>query len=409
MRIEDLCRRTVGDRARIEARFVYEDADLPALEVYYEAGPPLADALEATSEAFVLATFPLALWMGERRLKVEGALDTTLAAGLGQAAKLLAAWYERCGSLTLEPVNGFRALRPRSEPRAVALFSGGVDAMAMLRENRRLVPLDHPHAIRTVVCAFGYAPLDLPGGVEDPLRRVRYEAQCRRLEALGERVGFTLVRLDTNVLCLHPSLQPFLEAAFSAAFLAPLVASPSYVSDALIASIGEGGRVQAPHGSHPMLDIHYSTGAVRVHHMQPQLSRTDKLGLIADWEPAYDTLQVCHGRRAPPPETVNCGMCDKCVRTMVGLLGLKALPRFTTFPQDDVTPEMIDAIRVKPPYYYLTMSDLLAGLERVGRDDLVRAIQAQVERLTETRWARQTRRWRRSLAKRFGRLRAPGA
>ena len=279
----------------------------------------------------------------------------------------------------------------------------------MLRENRRLVPLDHPYAIRTVVCAFGYAPLDLPGGVEDPLRRARYEAQCRRLEALGERVGFTLVRLDTNVLCLHPSLEPFLEAAFSAAFLAPLVASPSYVSDALIASIGEGGRVQTPHGSHPMLDIHYSTGAVRMHHMQPQLSRTDKLGLIADWEPAYDTLQVCHGGKASPTEMANCGMCEKCVRTMIGLLSWKALPRFTTFPQDDVTPEMIDAIPVKAPYYYLTMPDLLAGLERVGRDDLVRAIQAQGERLTETRWARQTRRWRRSLAKRFGRLRTPAA
>jgi hypothetical protein len=411
MRIEELGRRRAGDRARIKARFVYEDADLPPIEVYYEAGPPLADALEATPEAFVLPAFPLALWEGERRLKVEGALDTTLANGLGRAGSLLASWYERCGSLTLEPVNGFRAVRPGSKSRAVALFSGGVDALAMLRENRRLVPRDHPHSIRTVVYAFGFSFLDRPDGVEDPRMRARYEAQARRLEVLGERVGFTLVRLDTNVRRLDPSREPFHEAAHSAAFLAPLVASPSYVSDALIASAGEGGPVQTPHGSHPMLDIHYATGAVRVHHMQPQVSRTDKLGMIADWEPAYDTLQVCHGGRGRdlPPETPNCGMCEKCVRTMVGLLVWKALPRFTTFPRDDVTPEMIDAIQIRAPYTYITMVELLAGLERVGRGDLVRAIRAQVERVTtEGHWARQKRKWRRSLAKRLGRLRAPG-
>jgi hypothetical protein len=394
MLIEDLRRRSVGDRTRIEARITYEDADLPPLDLYYEADSPLAGALEATPEAFVTAAFPMALWMGERRLKVEGALDTTLAAGLKEVAALLAAWFERCGSLTLEPVNGFHAVRPCSEPRAVALFSGGVDAMTMLCENRRLVPLDHPHAIRTMVHAFGYSKSDCSDGVEDPFKWTRNEAQHRRIEALGERVGFEVVRLETNVLGLHPDVEPFYEAAHSAGFLAPLVASPSYVTDALIASTGEGGGVPTPHGSHPMLDILYSTGAVRVHHTQPQLSRLEKLGLIAEWEPAYDTLQVCTGRSARKisnPETANCGKCEKCVRTMLGLLIWKALPRFTTFPHDDVTTDMIDAIKVKGPYCYLTMPDLHAGLESIGRSDLVRAIQAQVN---EGRWAR-TRRLRR--------------
>jgi hypothetical protein len=93
---------------------------------------------------------------------------------------------------------------------------------------------------------------------------------------------------------------------------------------------------------------------------------------------------------------------------MVGLLVWKALPRFTTFPRDDVTPEMIDAIKIRAPYTYITMVELLAGLERVGRGDLVRAIRAQVERVSEGRWARQKRKWRHSFAKRLGRLRAPG-
>jgi hypothetical protein len=244
--------------------------------------------------------------------------------------------------------------------------------------------------------------MDYRGDEEVPRRRARYEGQACRAEALGRRVGFTVSRLDTNVVGLHPTPVPFYKAGLSAAYLAPLVASPAFLSDALIASEGEGGRaVELSHGAHPMLDGHYSTGAVRVHHVQSLVTRTEKLGLIADWEPAYGTLQVCHGEWVKSPELPNCGRCEKCVRTMVALTVWGALPRFTSFDHDDVTPEMIDALRLRPDVDYLTVPDLLAGLERVGRDDLLRAIRAQQARWTESRWGRLKRRTRRTVRKRL--------
>jgi hypothetical protein len=410
MRIEDLDRLIVGDRVRIEARFVYEDVDLPPLTVYYEAGPPLADALEAIPEAFALPAFPIALWEGEQRLKLEGALDTTLSAGLGQVASLLADWYGRCSSPpVIEPAQGHRVLRPRPEHRTVALFGGGVDTMAMMSENRRLLPLDHANSIRSVVYAFGFSVFDFPDGSANPRMLDRYQAQASRFEALGERIGFELSRLESNVLSLHPSVEPFYEAAGAGALLAPLVASPGFVSDAWIASDGEGGSVKTPHGSHPMLDVLYSTGAVRIHHVQPQVTRNEKLGMIASWEPAYDTLVVCHGELEPPEDTPNCGKCEKCVRTMVGLVSWDALPRFTTFPFDDVTPAMIDAIWIRQAYTFITMPDVLAGLLRVGRTDLVQALEARVDQFSEGRWARRRRGWKHSIVKRLPRLGRSGA
>ena len=405
MRIEELRRREIDDRTRIEARFVYEDCELRPVDVFYEAGPPLAAALEATPEAFVLSGLPIALWEGERRLSVEGALDETLADGLVRASSLLASWYERCGALRLEPTEGFRVTTRRPAPRRVALFSGGCDAFAMLRENRDVFPLDHPDSIRHVVYAFGFSFLDRFKGEEQPRFRARYDAHARRLETLGQRVGFELIRVDTNVRLLDPSREPFYYAAHSGAFLAPLVASPGFVSDALIASSGEGGPVQSPHGSHPLLDPCYSTGPVRVHHMQPQVSRMEKLRMIAEWEPAYDTLQVCHGWRAPSPEVLNCGKCEKCVRTMVELLVCEALPRFTSFPCDDVTPEMIEATEIKAQYDYLTLPEILDGLERIGRHDLLRAIRAKVKGLPEHHPGPPSVKWRRTLSRRIRRMR----
>jgi hypothetical protein len=403
MRIEGLERHSVGDRTRIQARVIYEDVDLPSREVFYEAGPPLAEALEAAPEAFVAAAFPLAVWEGERRLRIEGAVDTTLASGLGQVTRLLAAWYPRCGSLALEPTEGFRVQDPRPEPHTAALYSGGVDATAMLCENRRLVPRGHPQSIRTLVYAFGFTGLDHPDGVEDPFMRARNDAHAERLEATAREVGCELVRLDTNAMRLHPSKKAWYDAAYGAAFLAPLLASPAYVKDALIASTGEGGAVDVPHGSHPMLDGLYSTSAVRTHHAQPHYTRLDKLRMIAEWEPAFDSLQVCFGVRLKDPTVTNCGRCEKCLRTMIGLLACGALERFTALPHDDVTPEMIQAHQpTKSTALYFLHPDLQAALTRRGREDLVRALKAQARRPYDSRWETLRRRWRRSAAKRLG-------
>ncbi len=403
MRIETLERRSAGDRTRIKASYVYEESSLPPVDVYYEAGPPLADFLEATPEAFGLPGFPLALWEGERRLQVDGALDAKLADGLTRAGALLSSWYDRCGTIQLEPTKGLCGTKSGPQARKVALMSGGVDAMAMLVENRQRFPLDHPNSIRTVLCAFGFSFLDRPKGEESPFMRARYEAQARRIEALGARVGFDVIRLDTNVRQLNPGRAPFYYAAMSGAFLAPLIASPGYVGEALMASPGERGSVQSPHGSHPLLDVEYSTGAVRVRHGQPQMARLDKLRMIADYEPAHDTLQVCHGWHAPDTDVVNCGRCEKCIRTMVGLLICRALPRFTTFPLHDVSPDMIDRIEINSGTDYLAVPHVLNGLAAIGRDDLVSAIEAQIVRspihkpTPRGRWHRRFQNVRRRL------------
>ena len=381
MRIENIQRQTRGDRVRIEARFVYEDCYLPPVDIYYEAGPPLAEHLEALPEAFVLPGLPIAVWEGERRVQIDGTLDEKLANGLRQASQLLNSWYDRCGNIEIEPTQGLRYSKPESQRRTVALMSGGVDALAMLAENRRRFPLQHPNSIQTVLYAFGFSFLDRPHGNESSFMRARYEAQAKRLEKLGKQIGFDVIRLDTNIRQLHPFRGAFYYAAHSGAFLAPLIASPGYLSNALIGSVGEQGTTQVPHGSHPLLDIQYSTAAVQVSHMQAQVARLDKIRMIADWEPAFNTLQVCHGWWTTSPREANCSRCEKCVRTMIGLLIAKGLHRFNTFQHNEVTPKMVDNIKIQARYDYLTMPEVIQGLQSIGREDLIQAIQAQITRL----------------------------
>ena len=179
--------------------------------------------------------------------------------------------------------------------------------------------------------------------------------------------------------------------------VAPLVAADRRVTETWIASSGAGlGHV--PHGSHPLLDGHLGTGAVRVHSPQPLLSRQRKLGLLADWAPAYDILTPCHQYPHLGDDEVNCGRCEKCIRTMTGLVAHGALERFSAFPVDDVTPGMILGLEVRSRYDFFVDPDLLAGLEAAGRRDLVAACIRNHRLAGWPRWVQRIgrRRWRRA-------------
>lgn len=83
-----------------------------------------------------------------------------------------------------------------------------------------------------------------------------------------------------------------------------------------------------PLGSHPMLDPLWSTEAVTLVHDGCEASRLDKVRFIAGENLVRETLRVCWRNVG---QSLNCGVCEKCLRTMICLeiSGLKC----DTFPQ----------------------------------------------------------------------------
>jgi hypothetical protein len=82
-------------------------------------------------------------------------------------------------------------------------------------------------------------------------------------------------------------------------------------------------------------------------------------------------MRVC---LANVEDRLNCGRCEKCVRTMTGLVALDALQKTCAFVENDVTPDMFEAfeinIRHRAPFYV----ELLPLLKKQGRLDLVETI-----------------------------------
>jgi hypothetical protein len=88
-----------------------------------------------------------------------------------------------------------------------------------------------------------------------------------------------------------------------------------------------------PVGSHPLTDPLWSNESVEVIHDGCEARRVDKLQKIVSSETALANLRVCF-----TDMNVNCGLCPKCLRTMVALrfLGFSDVAPFPPLPALDM-------------------------------------------------------------------------
>jgi len=157
------------------------------------------------------------------------------------------------------------------------------------------------------------------------------EEMTRRIEGFGK----TPVLVDTNIQSYADQCGITMHYAGGSIFggvLSYFAGRRGYVPSS------STYRDLKPWGTHPLLDILWSTEATEIIHEAIDLRRSEKTALIAQNPEIFAQMQVCwYGR------VENCGDCPKCIRTMLALrvLGHDRGP----FP--DVDP-MKRLARIKP-------------------------------------------------------------
>ena len=127
-----------------------------------------------------------------------------------------------------------------------------------------------------------------------------------------------------------------------------------------------------PWGSHPLLDILWSTETTHIEHDSLDLTRSEKTRVIAGHTEALAQLQVCWYAR-----TDNCGRCSKCIRTMLALkiFGLGPGP----FPDVDV----LSMVKKLKPGNFSAASfcwDLMHQARRYGYPDVAAQLDQMLRR-----------------------------
>lgn len=379
MKITEL--RKEGDSGqRAVARVVWEDCDRPPIELYYETEPEFGSDLAASPEACLLAGALPAVRGGEQRVLVEGSLCPRLRDGILIALDRLSHWYGRPpASLEIEATDGFRPLCPRAPARAGLFLTGGVDSSHLLDTNRRRFPDEHPSRFRDGLAVFGLvAP-----GQERTLRALDHAGRTRRaLAGPADEAGVKVVPVYTNLLQLAPDIR-FLGGEFLSAALAST--AHAFARRISSVSIAAGWNIELlrPCGSHPLLDPGYSSSALSVRHEEVRIGRLQKLSNLMGWQTAVRGLIVCGNHPAAPD--LNCGRCEKCLRTMTEILSLEGSLGGAPFPVQDVRAEDLREISIGPGIdaYW---RELLPRLASRGRADLVSVLHPKLRLARFRRW-----------------------
>jgi hypothetical protein len=312
-----------------------------------------------------------ALRHGERRIAIQEEICPELRSGLETAMGFIQAWYgpERKPVQIEAKMCSHSSLRQTPE-RAGAFFSGGVDSLATLRSNRLDFALDHPSSIRDGILVHGFDVGGIRGATSE---QAIFERALASASAVAEEARLTLVPIYTNVRHLDDDVE-FWEFEFHGAALASVAHALSHrFSSVSIASTYDIPNLK-PWGSHPLLDPNYSSIDLKIRHDGLRLSRLNKVRLVADWNVALQNLRVC---TANSPAMLNCGACEKCIRTMTELLVVGKLASSRAFAIHDVSRDLLNTIQISNELVDSFYCDLIEPLKAMSRPDLVEVIQAK--------------------------------
>jgi hypothetical protein len=341
IRIADLSETTRGNVSRVSA-------NVEGDSIWFETRDA---ALHASPEAYASLLLIPALHRGAR-LELDVPLDPTWLDHTGPLLDVFARWWRLP---RLRPTAPLRATPHGPAAEATALcFSAGIDSFDALLSS------GEPISKLVTVQGFDIALDDTP----------RMDALSASLGAIAAETGIPSIIVRTNMRS-HPLIQPVpWERAHGGALAALGHVLGATSGRLIIASSVQIGDWLEPWGSHWEVDPLWSSSSVEIVHYGADRARTRKLAAIADHPLVQHHLRVCWENRTP---TGNCSSCEKCLSTMLKLVELGRLDRFSVFEHSDDLAERIDALpRIKSlprAFGELARSDKLPPhLSRAVRD-----------------------------------------
>jgi hypothetical protein len=379
VRIENLRSEKDGNRARVAATVTWEDCDRPTHDIYFETDEAFGDSLSCNPDAFLIGCIVPAMHYGEKRVFIDEEICPQLRTGMITVMNWFRHWYYKSEREIVEIEAKVRTSiqHPEKKNRAGFFFSGGIDSFATLRANRINFPLEHPWSIKDGLLIYG---LEL----DDP-EAFRYVLNA--LSVMAKEADITLIPVYTNLYLNYRQEDAakkfsFWSYKFQAAALSAVAhAFSRRFSVVSIASTFDIPNVTTkdgylrPYGTHPLLDHNYSSCELQILYDGVTLSRLEKTKIIGEWDLALQHLRVCNQYKRYGPEMLNCGECEKCLRTMLMLMSIDLLPKTRAFPNNNDFESSIKKIKSIPGQYALSCyKDVITNLMIKGRYDLARTI-----------------------------------
>jgi hypothetical protein len=380
MKIENLRQENKGNRAKIAATVIWENCDRPNQELYFETTQEFAADVFCNPNAFITACTIPAMRYGEKRIAIDSPICPQLKDGLTTVMHSLVEWYG--GDRRVIPIEAplESQISSPQNSRAGCFFSGGIDAISMLRTNRLNYPLEHPRSIKDGILVYGI----LKGEDEN---EPSFQYVLDGVSKMAEDAKINIIPVYTNAYAHIRDLDPdfsFWKGEFHGSFLAAIAhIFAQRLTTVSIASTFDLANL-IPWGSHPLIDPHFSSNNLHIRHEDVALSRLEKTKLVAEWDVALKNLRVCNEKDSYRYGNHNCGKCEKCLRTMTTLLALGVLDKTATFPQKDISEDLLTkGAYIDSSYQEVCYRSLIPLLMKLKRYDIVDGISRIITRYHE--------------------------
>lgn len=204
-----------------------------------------------------------------------------------------------------------RPVDPTTDDRRVAaFFSGGVDSLDLL--------VEWWDEIDDLVFVRGF---DIAHDDEK-----RNEEVMATVAAEAEATGKPLLVLETDIQRLLATRSDWTWTVYGGLIATAILLGRTHRLVMCAASVADRHLPPEAHG-HRASPFGNERSVLRIEGRIA--TRVEKLERVAASGLAKDTLRVCWQN---VPGTINCGVCDKCIRTLVGLAAIDRLGHFTSLP-----------------------------------------------------------------------------
>lgn len=373
MKIDDFNLTQDSEFVTASARVIFEDCARPDKTVFFKTPLEFAPGFRLNPDAFLVGCLLPALHLGEKRILIQEEICPFLKEGVEIAMNILSHWtgqgHKKNRYLPI-PIECRiqKTFSGLDSPRTGMVMSGGMDSLAALRLNRLHYSPDHPAYVQESFFLHGF---DIGGVMERGMKYPVFDRAKEAILKITQDAGTRLALVYTNIRHLCDERELWLDSFFGAVLAAMAHSFSKRINLMFIPSSYDIPNLH-PCGSHPLLDPEYSSYGMRIRHRDYELSRLEKIRIVSDWEAGFQNFRVC---LANVPDHLNCGKCEKCVRTMTELTALGLLHKTRAFEADRVLPGDIEqfdiTIRVRPPFY----RPLIPLLRHQGRDDLADTIE----------------------------------
>ena len=337
---------------RVEGRIRVGDQEFV---LYFRSELELSDA---AAEALLLLALPAAMRCGGPLIS-EALVSPQLLQQIPHIQNIYRCWDSKLRRVELN----VPARLPDNRPSPIAMareaiaFTGGVDSF--------YAALQSPRA--SLVFIHG---LDVALGDHDLRKKVR------------ERLAWAAAELERPLLEMETNLREFSDRylGWSLAFGGALAACALLLSrhfDVFGIPAGQSYKSLQPDGAHPVLNPLFSTEAVAIQTLGCEARRVEKVELIARHPVVQRALRVCWENRG---NAYNCGVCEKCLRTMAALEIFGVLQQCSTFAVPLDYGRLSRAVPADPALDMFIHENLEAARANSASPELIRSLQKALAR-----------------------------